>query len=255
MSFYEPSIAYIALFDCESASNYGGNRSYNGTDIKYSGSPGAGQGYYTANVFEAEKDEKIAAAGYFRLRSSFGTLTYEISVYLLNPDASDPQDGVLAYRTECTEELSGFYTVKFPESISVEKGQKYSVVLKTPIGYGTYFDGNCYKKGVSYYANYTAESTVKQQNWNDCYENELGDACLHVYTEYEGETEQLIRGDMDRNGLLTAADLSLMKQAIRTPERSDLYQPAADWNGDNEINVEDAHGLLNFLLTTTEQKD
>ena len=38
---------------------------------------------------------------------------------------------------------------------------------------------------------------------------------------------------MNRDGRLTAADLSLMKQAIRQPERSDLYQPAADWNEDN----------------------
>lgn len=251
MSYYEPSISYIASFDCESASNYSSKRSYNGSDIQYSGAPGEGKGFYTANIFEAEKDEKIAAAGYFRLRSNLGPLTYEISVYLLNPDASDPQDGVLAYRTKCTEEISGFYTVKFPESISVEKGQKYSVILKTPIGYGTYFDGSCYKKGVSYYAYYTADSTGDQQNWKDCYENELGDACLHVYTEYEGETEQILPGDMDRDGRLTAADLSLMKQAIRTLERSDLYQPAADWNGDSEINAEDAHGLLNYLLTAS----
>ena len=252
MSYFEPSIAYIASFDCESATNYGSNRSYHGTDIKYSGSPG-GKGYYTANVFEAEKDEKIAAAGYFRLRSNLGSQMYEISVYILNPDASDPQDGSLVFRKECTEELSGFYTVKFPESISVEKGQKYSVVLKTPIGYGTYFDGNCYKKGVSYYAYYTADSTGDQQNWKDCYENELGDACLHVYTEYEGETEQFIRGDLNRDGKVNAVDLTLLKQVLLGSVRTDIDQKAADWNRDEAINAEDAKRLLGFLLGIPEQ--
>lgn len=54
---------------------------------------------------------------------------------------------------------------------------------------------------------------------------------------------------MNRDGRLTAADLSLMKQAIRQPERSDLYQPAADWNSDNEIKAADVRGLLSYLLT------
>ena len=51
-----------------------------------------------------------------------------------------------------------------------------------------------------------------------------------------------------------ANDLSLMKQSIRTPERFDLYQPAADWNGDDKFNTKDANGLLNYLLTASELK-
>ena len=255
MSYFEPSIFYIGFFDCESASNYGGNRSYHGSDLNYTATPGTQYGYYIANVFEAEKDEKIAAAGYFRIRSSLGPMTYEISVYLLNPDASDPQDGSLVFRKECTEEYSGFYTVKFPESIAVEKGQKYSVVLKTPVGHGTYFDGNCYKKGASYFAYYTANSTGDKRNWADCYENELGDVCLHVYTEYEGETEQFTRGDVNRDCIVNAVDLSLLKQVLLGSARTDIDRKAADWNSDGTISAEDARGLLNYLLTTSEQED
>lgn len=153
-------------------------------------------------------------------------------------------------------EFRGFHTVKLPQSIAVEKGQKYSVVLKLPIGAGTHFDTGCYKEGVSYYAYYSAKTADQEKrSWSDCYQKEMGDICLHVYTEYEGETVPTLPGDMDRNGRLTAADLSLMKQAIRQPERSDLYQPAADWNGDSEINAEDARGLLSFLLRGSDQDE
>lgn len=114
-------------------------------------------------------------------------------------------------------------------------------------------DIKCYKKGVSDIGFYTAKNG-ETPVWRDCYDESYGDVCVHVYTECEGETAQILRSDMNRDSRLTAADLSLMKQAIRQPERSDLYQPAADWNGDSEINNEDARGLLNYLLTASELK-
>ena len=125
---------------------------------------------------------------------------------------------------------------------------QYSVVLKTAIGNTCYFDGSCYKKGASYYAYYTADSSGEKQNWNDCYETEFGDACLHVYTEYENETESFIRGDVNRDGKVNAVDLSLLKQVLLGSDRTDIDRKAADWNADEALDTEDARGLLSFLL-------
>lgn len=47
----------------------------------------------------------------------------------------------------------------------------------------------------------------------------------------------------------------ILIQQFTEPERSDLYQSAADWNEDNAINVEDAaKGLLGFLLGIPDQE-
>ena len=84
--------------------------------------------------------------------------------------------------------------------------------------------------------------------WNDCYDLGYGDVCLHVYTEYKGETEAFIRGDLNRDGKVNAVDLTLLKQVLLGSERTDIDQKAADWNGDNAINAKDANGMLAFLL-------
>ena len=253
MSYYEPSISTLTSYDCEPATNYGSIHSYNCTYIKAKPLPSSQHGYYTANVFEAQMAERIAAVGFLLNMPRSVQTQYELSVYLLNPAPAGPQDGTLVCQTEGTADLSGLYTVKLPECIAVEKGQKYSVVMKTSAGTMCFFDDASYKEGVSYYAYHTAGQT-EPIAWTDCFGTDFGDACIQVYTEYEGETAQILPGDMDRDGSLTAADLSLMKQAICTPERSDLYQPAADWNGDSVINAEDAHGLLRFLLQVPEQE-
>ena len=251
MSYSEKTMLSGCYFDMQPVTNYGNVYHYNSMSFNKQNTSGKSCGFVTANVFEAEKDEKIAAAGFF---TGLSPEDYDLSVYLLNPDCTEPQDGTLVCRTSGTLDFKGFHTIELPEHIAVKKGQKYSVVIKQPIGtnHAAYFDKYNYKRGVSYYAEYTAETDLSKLAWKDCYDTEFGDVCIHVYTEYGKEAEQFIRGDMDRDGRLTAADLSLMKQAIREPVRSDLYRPAADWNGDSEINADDAHGLLNYLLTASE---
>ena len=111
-----------------------------------------------------------------------------------------------------------------------------------------FIDEYCKQKGTSFYKIYTDGTSGNPRDWTDCYEVGVGDICIHVYTEYEGETEQFIRGDVNRDGKLTAADLSLMKQAVFGSERTDIDRKAADWNEDAKIDVEDAKGFLDFLL-------
>ena len=86
-------------------------------------------GFATANVFEAEKSEKIAAVGFFSDRPNEG---YEISVYALEPGFMNPRDGTLIETVSGTAEYKGVHTVKLPQSYAVDQGQIYSVVIKTP---------------------------------------------------------------------------------------------------------------------------
>lgn len=127
-------------------------------------------------------------------------------------------------------------------------------MIKQPIGtnHAAYFDVYNYKRGVSYYAEYTAETDLSDLAWKDCYDTEFGDVCIHVYTEYEGETEQFIRGDLNCDGIVEAVDLSLLKQVLFGSERTDIVRKAADWNEDETLNIEDARGLLDFLMQVPE---
>ena len=156
-----------------------------------------------------------------------------------------------------TSEISG---VVHPESqpkqqTMTHNGQKYTVLVKSPIGkdYGFYYDDYCYQKGFSFYADHTAETGENEKlKWKDCYDKNYGDICTYVYTEYEGETEQFIRGDVNRDGKVNAVDLSLLKHALLGSDRTDIVRKAADWNGDKTLDIEDARGLLNFLLQVPE---
>lgn len=72
----------------------------------------------------------------------------------------------------------------------------------------------------------------------------------YVITEKElADAETLTRGDLNRDGKVTAVDLSLLKQMLLGSERTDLCLLAGDWNEDQAINAEDARGLLGFLLS------
>ncbi|MBP0971579.1 MAG: dockerin type I repeat-containing protein, partial [Oscillospiraceae bacterium] len=97
----------------------------------------------------------------------------------------------------------------------------------------------------SFRALYNSEGVIR---WKDCYDLGRGDVCIHVYTKYEDGTEDYIRGDLNRDGTVSAADLSLLKQLLNGSQRTDLCLPAADWNGDGLTDAADASGLRDFLL-------
>ncbi|MBR3419274.1 MAG: dockerin type I repeat-containing protein, partial [Oscillospiraceae bacterium] len=59
-------------------------------------------------------------------------------------------------------------------------------------------------------------------------------------------------GDLNRDGIVNAADLSLLKQVLSGSERDDLCLPAADWNGDGERNAADARQLIRYLTALPE---
>ena len=61
-----------------------------------------------------------------------------------------------------------------------------------------------------------------------------------------------ISGDLDDNGVVNAADLSLMKQEILKPARSRVEKRAADVNGDGDVTIADAVALQKYLLGSGE---
>lgn len=90
---------------------------------------------YMANVFTAEDDEIIRDIG---IMTALPDLTAKISVYLLNEDFTSPTDGKRVSGTEETFEYMGYHMTRLDDEISIDEGQKYSVVLELLRGDGKY---------------------------------------------------------------------------------------------------------------------
>ena len=102
---------------------------------------------------------------------------------------------------------------------------------------------------------YTKDGTaVNAQNYPDpLYRNAVStqydENSDFVITDKErAEAAPFIRGDLNRDGIVNAVDLSMLKHVLMGFERTDLCLIAGDWNGDEVINAEDARGLRKYLL-------
>ncbi len=129
MSYYETTLheeAYSAEF--EMGSSYDNNYQYNHF-------PGANAGISVdkaANIFTAHSSngyygETIKAVSF---ATGSSNLDLKISVYTgLESDSSDPESGELKYSGEFHTTYAGYYTVPLAESVSVERNERYSVVI------------------------------------------------------------------------------------------------------------------------------
>lgn len=129
LSYYDTAIQNIVGYEVAEVTNYDTVHSYNGYD------PG-GYYYYSsrrslkyANVFVAEGKESLEAVGLWVAQPDIG---YEIKIYRgLSSSVSNPETGTLV--SECTTSgnipFVGFYTIDLKEGVSLNKGEKYSVVV------------------------------------------------------------------------------------------------------------------------------
>ena len=79
---------------------------------------------YGANVFSARADEEVVAAAFYATAPDTEYKIYAVSDF---ENEKSFQDRVLV--AEGTVEDAGYYTIDFEESVSVEKGEKYAIVV------------------------------------------------------------------------------------------------------------------------------
>ena len=236
------------------------------------------KGYVYANVYTAKKDENITAAAIY---TSDPDLPYEISIFALKENYQNPLDGELLAQISGTEPYEGYHTYPLHTVCQVAAGQQFSVAVKTGIKEESHlwFDMNGSGPVKTYFMEYDETSqtrwalvsssknygnivakaftkdgtAISEQNYPDpLYRKAAADAYDKngdfVITEKElADAETLIRGDLNRDGIVNAVDLSLLKQVLTGSERTDLCMIAGDWNEDQAINAEDAGGILDFL--------
>ncbi|NHM14972.1 lectin like domain-containing protein [Xiamenia xianingshaonis] len=79
-----------------------------------------------ANVFTADERQAVTSVS---CETSYPDTKVTYEVYVLDDGATEPRDGTLAATATETYEYGGYHLVHLPQSVIVEKGQKYSVVV------------------------------------------------------------------------------------------------------------------------------
>lgn len=130
ISYYDDSLCDFAVYELEDNDNYSMNYHYDTfipTQLMSAQESDNDNCSYMANVFTAENDMQIEAiATYFQ---NVGT-EYEITIYTNLKDETSPSSGNPSVVTRGCEELTGYMTVELDESIFVESGEKFGVVVK-----------------------------------------------------------------------------------------------------------------------------
>ena len=101
--------------------------------LKFQKEVGIGSSYFEksekpipmANVFTAEEDTELCAVAIHTLEAN-SRVTY--TVYRLNENAKDPEDGELAERISVNHPYAGYHRVSLQHPVSVKKGERFSVV-------------------------------------------------------------------------------------------------------------------------------
>lgn len=137
---------------------------------------------YAANVFTANGDESVAAAGFYATSADT-----EYEVYVVN---NFNNESSLTTRTKVASgslEQSGYYTIDFDEPVDVAAGEKFAVMLylKTP-GYEypmaiEYDSGESYLDTVDLddgegYISYTGNKFINVKDKQDC------NLCIKAFT-------------------------------------------------------------------------
>lgn len=184
ISYYDSNVGKDnVVYTSEPVSNYKNIYQYDpyGWIDSVGQSGGTNPTIWFSNVFTAKASEALSAVSFY---SASPNSTYEISVY--KNVSSTPQSGTLSGTKTGILLRPGYNTVKLNTPVSLNSGEKYSVVVKltTP--------GYYYPCPVEYAeAGYASAATshpgesfvsIDGSDWIDLHEQGFGNACLKAFT-------------------------------------------------------------------------
>lgn len=129
ISYYDRSLCDTCCLEAEPAGKYSGI--YQHDTLPFSAALTADNTdrhtAYMANIFTAEKDEYVTAAG---LYTTDNKTKYEIYVYTDLKYYNDPTSGKQSNITSGSEDFAGYHTIELNTPVKIKKGEKFSVVAK-----------------------------------------------------------------------------------------------------------------------------
>lgn len=129
ISYYDGSLCDACCMEAEKNEKY--IRRYQHDTLAFTASIAADNAQrntgYMANIFTAEDDEWISAAG---LYTTDNNAEYEITVCTDLKDENDPSSGKASAVTKGTEKYAGYHTIELNEPVQIKKGEKFSIIAK-----------------------------------------------------------------------------------------------------------------------------
>ncbi len=257
LSYYDKSIESNAyVYDFTSAENYDNNYQYDGAVGGYY------SGYFEqscqANAFVADSDESLEAVGFYTLDVN---VDYEIRIYRNLADGAAPNTGDLVLTQSGSEIYAGFHTVELSKAVSLNKGERYAVVV-TLCKEGKYvnvaFDRTTSwgwisfcsfaKAGESYFG-YNVDWLSDLNPSNTTYASGTNVRIKAFTNERESDNEETIyvSGDANGDGNVNGRDVLLLRQYLAGGYNVTIDEEACDVNDDGSVNGRDVLLLRQYL--------
>ncbi len=191
-SFGENGVFYVSYYDTnigvhnvvytkiEDKDNY--DKIYQADLCGWVGQLGYGsESVFFSNVYEAESEEEICAAGFYATGANTNYEIYYVENFV-NAESLNNRK----YITKGNFENAGYYTVDFEEAIPVNPGEKFAIVVYI------YTPNSIHPAAIEYYADAATANvdledgegyiSLKGSNWDSVEETQSCNLCLKVYT-------------------------------------------------------------------------
>ncbi len=184
-----------------------------------------------ANVFTANSDEYLTQISV----TTGSAMDYTAAVYRLSDNYSSPVDGELLTEFNGSIDFNGVHTAQLPDSVQLNKGDTFSVVIYNREPDNSYFSvqdksstEQIHQKGKCYYY----DSTEQGEGWFDCADEDFS----FGYAEIKAFTQNSMR----------KADTADLEKAVNTAENLVINQDI-DEKIVNKFNsnLENAKAVLN----------
>lgn len=258
LSYADTSLNDTAyVFSYEDADNYDHNYQYDGSMSSTRYGIGSSE-VKAANIFTAKANpegrEVLKAVAF---ETAEANVTYEINVYLNPTNPKNPESGTKV-ESACTQgitSLPGYYTVDLKESVKLEQGDVFAIVIKYSKASGNvrvmletdtdtwYVTNASIKPGQSFAGWMYGNST----SWADCTQYG-GNVRIKAFTDNFADITD-ISLDTDKKELLKGESFTI--GATTTPENRETY---LEWKSSNpEVATVDKNGNVQALKggTTT----
>lgn len=124
ISYYDSTVRYITTFDMISPDTWDGTLSYD--DIGYEeGAAESIGGQRWANIFTADRSESLHYVSFYTMGDN---VSYAVNIYK-NPEAGNPESGILVDTTEGNLPYSGYHTVALTNAVPLTADDSFSIVL------------------------------------------------------------------------------------------------------------------------------